>query len=576
MTNLPSFVYFGLDETTKGLIHKICGDTPFVELAPLDKGLSGSLTLMARWSISGTPSKFHVFKIGDAKKLRREYDAITKIAAPLVRDFPNVGFEISADGLRGILSQEFMGDSDGNAQSLKKFIELATTVDEVTAMLSRLYSERLIHWIPSATPSKESSTFGAEFASWLKKADWEKALVEVGKDAIASSVKLRFGLDVDQVPGRVSTICSESVDVFSGPVHGDLHAQNIILDGKGRLSLIDFGWTDIRWRVVDYIWLECSLKYVVCSPYAQIDDLLLLDDSLDEAWRSGIDLDPKLFEGKIHSSSLSKIAAGISVIRRYARDQIPSLELDAYLKAMMLMSYSLTTFPQLNRVHLLQAIARYAARIPVGVRTSGPYDRLYRSTTELLWPDRPGRMVRQAAAMSEPGRALDLGCGDGKNILFLEDSGWTVDGLDVSRVAIDAVSRRVRRYYGDDLPLKGKIVQGDVVDYHSVPGRYDLVVAYGLYHCLNDAEIAAVHEEVTRALKPGGLFAFAAFNDTLPIPDGHETGELFLRPPDHIFKLVGDSMDVIAKEEGTIEESHLPLVDRHRHSLTWALFKKKI
>ncbi len=569
-----NFVYYGLDETTKSLIGKVCGDTPYVELAPLDKGLSGSLTLIGRWPISGAPSKFHVFKVGDAAKLKREYEAITKIAAPLVRNFPNVGFEVSDDGSRGVLSQEFMGDSDGHAQSLKQFIERANCVDDVVSVLNRLYSERIIHWIPSAQPTTTSSSFGHELAPWLKKADWQKALVEVGKPAIAASVLARFTLNVDDIPQRVMSISHESVNVCRGPVHGDLHAQNVILDGAGRMSLIDFGWTGIRWRAVDYVWLECSLKFVVCSPYAQIDDLLFLDDALDNAWQTGGDIDVGLFGDKIHGESLAKIAAGISVIRRFAREQTPSLDLNAYRKVLTLMSYSLTTFPQLNRVYLVQSIARNISLIPSLVRDSGPYDRLY-GATEILWPDRPGRMVRRAVAISPPGRALDLGCGDGKNIVYLEDNGWTVTGVDISGLAIAAIKKRIRRYYGYDRPLAADVVKCDVADYGCTPDEYDLVVAYGLYHCLADHEVMAVHQKIMQALKPGGLFAFATFNDTLPVPDGHETGDLYLRPVDHIFGLVGDSMEIVVREIGEIEEFHAPLVGLHRHGLTWALFRKK-
>jgi hypothetical protein len=52
----------------------------------------------------------------------------------------------------------------------------------------------------------------------------------------------------------------------------------------------------------------------------------------------------------------------------------------------------------------------------------GPYDQLYRSRL-FLWPDRPGRMVRLAADTMIPHRALDVGCGDGKDVSFLASRG---------------------------------------------------------------------------------------------------------------------------------------------------------
>src|SRR5438132_12023084 len=99
---------------------------------------------MGRWSISAASSKFHVFKIGDPRKLRREYDAIVGIAAPLVRNFPHAAYWNSADGKRALLSQEFLGDGDGSTTSLRQFIERAGDADAVRTILDRLYSERII------------------------------------------------------------------------------------------------------------------------------------------------------------------------------------------------------------------------------------------------------------------------------------------------------------------------------------------------------------------------------------------------------------------------------------------------
>ena len=198
----------------------------------------------------------------------------------------------------------------------------------------------------------------------------------------------------------------------------------------------------------------------------------------------------------------------------------------------------------------------------------GPYDRLY-AAAGLLWPDKAGRMVTLAADMRPPGHALDVGCGDGKNLVYLERRGWVVDGIDISPLAISATQQRAA---SSGHNLRGEIRCGTACTSSFRLHHYELAIAYGLYHCLTDSEVEFVHCNLARSLKPGGLFAFAAFNDDLPVPSDHGTGQIYLRPKQHILTLVA-GWEIVAIQYGEISESHLPLVQEHRHSLTWGLFR---
>lgn len=202
-------------------------------------------------------------------------------------------------------------------------------------------------------------------------------------------------------------------------------------------------------------------------------------------------------------------------------------------------------------------------------RGTGPYDDLYRGTY-MLWPARPGRMVNRAHSELGAGRALDLGCGDGKNLLYLEKLGWIVDGIDISRIAIDGASRRL---HDASHAQKGQLLCGDAANVNICANAYDLVIAYGLYHCLDDRALSVVHGRAKRALKRGGLFAFACFNDDLPVPNGHLTGATFLRPANHIDRLCR-GWRTLSSERGLLHENHLPLVGEHVHAMTWALLEK--
>ncbi len=67
---------------------------------------------------------------------------------------------------------------------------------------------------------------------------------------------------------------------------------------------------------------------------------------------------------------------------------------------------------------------------------SSMWDDRYRST-ELLWSADPNRFVRDFFSDREPGRVVDLGCGEGRNAIWLAGQGWQVTGVDFSQVALD-------------------------------------------------------------------------------------------------------------------------------------------
>lgn len=199
----------------------------------------------------------------------------------------------------------------------------------------------------------------------------------------------------------------------------------------------------------------------------------------------------------------------------------------------------------------------------------GPYDTLYEASESYLWPARPGRMVEEAIATIGPGRALDLGCGDGKNARYLADHGWEVDAIEISPVAARLAQRRMRGAH--DFRLK----VAHAADIVPPDGAYDAVLCYGLYHCLRDDELHQVHERASSALRPGGLLVAAMLTDELPIPDNHSTGQLYLRPWAQVAAvLYPKNWDAIKLEEGEIVESHPPLAPEHAHGAAWAILRK--
>ncbi|MCG3040039.1 class I SAM-dependent methyltransferase [Streptomyces sp. S1A] len=107
-----------------------------------------------------------------------------------------------------------------------------------------------------------------------------------------------------------------------------------------------------------------------------------------------------------------------------------------------------------------------------------------------------------------PGRALDLGCGAGRNALFLASRGFEVNAVDLSPVAVAWGEDRARE--------AGAGVRFLCGDAFALPatrlgGPYDLVVDSGCFHHLPPHRRVSYLALLDRVLAPGGHLALTSF-----------------------------------------------------------------
>ena len=105
-----------------------------------------------------------------------------------------------------------------------------------------------------------------------------------------------------------------------------------------------------------------------------------------------------------------------------------------------------------------------------------------------------------------PGRALDLGCGHGRNAVFLARAGFDVEGVDFSQTAIDWAGERVKEA-GVDVTLTCR----SVFELDIRPGTCDLVYDSGCFHHMAPDQREPYVQLVANALKPGGWFGLTCF-----------------------------------------------------------------
>ncbi|MFA5607538.1 MAG: class I SAM-dependent methyltransferase [Leucobacter sp.] len=66
------------------------------------------------------------------------------------------------------------------------------------------------------------------------------------------------------------------------------------------------------------------------------------------------------------------------------------------------------------------------------------------ATAEAVWSGRVNRSLAELAEAWTPGRSLDLGCGEGGDVLWLAERGWQARGIDLSATAVARAEQAAR------------------------------------------------------------------------------------------------------------------------------------
>jgi cyclopropane fatty-acyl-phospholipid synthase-like methyltransferase len=105
-----------------------------------------------------------------------------------------------------------------------------------------------------------------------------------------------------------------------------------------------------------------------------------------------------------------------------------------------------------------------------------------------------------------PGRALDLGCGTGTNVITLAEHGWQATGVDFALPAIRKARRKARQ-----ARMEAQFLAESVTRLVQVNGPFELILDMGCFHNLAAAEKAVYIRNLERLLAPGGSYLLYGF-----------------------------------------------------------------
>ncbi|MEU4619909.1 bifunctional NAD(P)/FAD-dependent oxidoreductase/class I SAM-dependent methyltransferase [Actinoplanes sp. NPDC023801] len=180
------------------------------------------------------------------------------------------------------------------------------------------------------------------------------------------------------------------------------------------------------------------------------------------------------------------------------------------------------------------AVAAYRERIAT-MFTESAWEERYRGR-DAVWSGRPNPVLVTEVSATTPGRALDVGCGEGADTVWLAQRGWEVTAVDISTVALErAAGHAAEAGVAEKITFRHADLQKDPAG-----EGYDLVSAQFMH--LPPEPRRELYTRLAAAVAPGGTLLvvghhpldLATFVGRMHFPDMLFTAEEIaaLLPPD--------------------------------------------
>lgn len=133
------------------------------------------------------------------------------------------------------------------------------------------------------------------------------------------------------------------------------------------------------------------------------------------------------------------------------------------------------------------------------------YDSLYQEKGPVFGGGKPDELVEQAAKLSAPTNVIEIGCGDGRNSLFLAKEGFDVMAVDLSSVGIEKLQETARQ---EELKIQTEV--GDIRNIE-LTGDYGVIVSTYVLHHLPRTDALKLVGEIKLHTSEGGYNIITTF-----------------------------------------------------------------
>ncbi len=199
------------------------------------------------------------------------------------------------------------------------------------------------------------------------------------------------------------------------------------------------------------------------------------------------------------------------------------------------------------------------------------YNQIYKNNN--VWGEQPNELLQRIySQLNISANFLDLGCGQGRDSLFMLKNGFKVDAIDNSREGINKIKEFVQ---SNNLPVANiNLFCSDIRNFNILKNKYDIINAFNSLQFLPKKEALKIIINIKSDIKNNGYIIISGFTTDDPLYKKMNNGKRCFFELQELKNIFFDFHIIEYKEKIIEDKGHPGSPEPHQHGVVKIIAQK--
>ncbi len=200
------------------------------------------------------------------------------------------------------------------------------------------------------------------------------------------------------------------------------------------------------------------------------------------------------------------------------------------------------------------------------------YNQIYKNNN--VWGNQPNVLLQKIYSRLKPAtNFLDLGCGQGRDSLFMLQKGFNIDAVDNSQEGINKIKEII---HSNNLSIANiNLFCNDIINFNILKNKYAIINAFNSLQFLPKEKSLKIIANIKNNIKNKGYIIISGFTTNDPLFKKTNNDKRCFFTPKELKILFSDFEIIEYREKNIKDDGHPGSPEPHQHGIVQLIAQKK-